>query len=103
MKKQRKIGYMTYYGKGPFTMARRLFGHRWFLVHKDWNVYRYVLGQHFRGENRKGEKFVYCPVSLIVSWSPGDYEHQWCHACQLFFSNKVEQLLDPGEEYRKAA
>lgn len=52
---------------------------------------------HFRGETEKGEKIVYCPVGRIVSWSPGDYDHRWCHYCQEFFSEKVLRLLSPEE------
>ena len=83
--KQRHIGKMIYFGKSWFTLARRLFGRHWFMVHKSWNVYQNVLGIHFRGIDEKGAKFVYCPVSLLVSWHPGDYDHAWCHACEIFF------------------
>lgn len=102
MPKSHKIGIMTYYGLRLFTLAHKLFGGRWLIVHKSWNVYRYALGTHFRGMDRKGQKFVYCPVSLIVSWSAGDYDNEWCHACQLFFSAHVEQLLEPHEHYKAA-
>lgn len=40
---------------------------------------------HFIGETVKGEKFVYCNVGNIVSWSKGDYDHRWCHFCKKFF------------------
>lgn len=41
-----------------------------------------MLEKHFRGELSSGEKFVYCPVGYIVSWSAGDYDHKWCHWCK---------------------
>lgn len=97
------IGKMIYFGKTTLTLARRLFGQRWHIVHKSWDVYKHVMGVHFRGTDKKGRKFVYCPVSLLVSWHPGDYDHEWCHACQLFFSAKVEALLTPEERERMAA
>ena len=55
---------------------------------------------HFRGITSADRKFVFCPVSRICSWSPGDYDHEWCHACQIFFSDHAAQLLSPEE--RKA-
>lgn len=100
MSRKHHIGKMIYFGKRTLTLARHLFGSRWYIVHKSWFVYESVLATHFRGMDRKGRKFVYCPVSLLVSWSPGDYDHEWCHACQAFFSEKVEQLLDDGDDRR---
>lgn len=75
----------------------RSFNRRYFIVPKTHNLYRYLLSTHFKGQTRDGQKFVFCPVSLRTSWSPGDYDHEWCHACQLFFSDHVEQLLEPHE------
>lgn len=102
MRRDHRIGHMIYYGLRFFTLARKLFGGRWLIVHKSWDIYRDVMGTHFRGINRKGQKFVYCPVSLLASWNPGDYDHEWCPACLLFFSNHVEQLLEPHEHYKAA-
>ena len=56
--KERHLGYTVYFGKFWFTLARRLFGRHWLIVPKDWNTYQRVLGTHFKGINRKGEKFV---------------------------------------------
>lgn len=89
--KKHTIGIMTYYDKWWFTLARGLFGQKWYIIHKEWNVYRYVAAVHFRGLNGKGEKFVYCPVSLLVSWSSGDYDHEWCHACKMYFQEYEQQ------------
>jgi hypothetical protein len=89
--KRHSVGHMIYYDKWWFTLARRLFGKKWHIIHKEWNVYRYVAGVHFRGLNSKGEKFVYCPVSLLVSWSAGDYDHEWCHACKMYFKEYEQQ------------
>lgn len=38
-----------------------------------------MLDSHFRGTTEKGQKFFYCPVGRIVSWSDGDHDHKWCH------------------------
>lgn len=38
-----------------------------------------MLDSHFRGITEKGQKFFYCPVGRIVSWSPGDHDNKWCH------------------------
>jgi hypothetical protein len=73
------------------------------VVPKTHNTYRYLLHTHFRGRTRDGKKFVYCPVSLLVSWSAGDYDHEWCHACKLYFSDHVEQLLEPDERQQRRA
>lgn len=100
--KERHIGYMVYFGRPIFTLVRRITRKHWLIVPKDWNVYKHVMGTHFKGITRKGEKFVYCPVSLLVSWSAGDYDHEWCHACQKFFSEHVADLLDADEKERLA-
>jgi hypothetical protein len=55
---------------------------------------------HVRGITEDGAKIVYCPKGRIVSWNPGDYEHQWCHFCQIFFSEKVKALLTDEERER---
>jgi hypothetical protein len=34
---------------------------------------------HFTGITLDNQKFLYCPVGNIVSWSGGDYDHKWCH------------------------
>lgn len=44
-----------------------------------------LITEHLRGELADGQKFVYCPVGNIVSWSGGDYDHRWCHWCKKFF------------------
>lgn len=82
--KYHTIGVTTYFGKFWFTLARRLFGKKYLIVPKEWSTYKYTLGQHFRGEV-DGKKFVYCPISLIVSWHPEDYNHKWCEACKELF------------------
>lgn len=41
--------------------------------------------QHFTAVTIKGRKFLYCPVDNICSWSEGDYDNKWCHACKKFF------------------
>lgn len=45
----------------------------------------YLATNHYRGELSDKAVFVYCPVGNIVSWSPGDYEHKWCHFCKKYF------------------
>jgi len=40
---------------------------------------------HFTGITLGDNKFLYCPVGNIVSWSEGDYNHKYCHYCQKFF------------------
>lgn len=37
---------------------------------------------HFKAITRAGRKFVYCPVGNIVSWHPGDYDHDYCPFCK---------------------
>lgn len=51
-----------------------------------------LLHQHARGVMADGRKFVWCPIGYILSWHPGDYDHQWCHWCQLYFSNLPEVI-----------
>lgn len=41
---------------------------------------------HFKAITVGGRKFVYCPVGNICSWSPGDYDHEYCHYCSKFFN-----------------
>lgn len=41
--------------------------------------------KHFRAITIDQRKFLYCPVENICSWSVGDYDHQYCHACGKFF------------------
>jgi hypothetical protein len=43
---------------------------------------------HFTGITAAGQKFVYCPVGNIVSWSEGDHDNKWCHWCKEYFANK---------------
>lgn len=74
-----------------------------YVMPKSYNTYKYLLSTHFKGQTREGKKFVYCPVERIVSWSSGDHDHEWCHACQMFFSQKVESLLDPSEREQRRA
>lgn len=64
-------------------------------VPKHWDM------THFRALTTVGRKFVYCPVGNICSWAAGDYDHEWCHWCQQFFSEKVNALLDPDEQHRR--
>lgn len=86
--KQRKIGEMIYLNKFWMTLARKLFGSRWFIIHKSWSTYQSVYARHIRGINERGQKFVYCPVSLLTSWNEGDYDNAWCHACHIYFQFK---------------
>lgn len=44
-----------------------------------------LVTHHLRGELNDGQKFVFCPVGNIVSWSGGDYDHRWCHWCKQGF------------------
>ncbi len=41
---------------------------------------------HFTALTVGNRKFLYCPVGNICSWSEGDYDHNWCHYCQKYFS-----------------
>ena len=86
--KHRTIGKLNYFGYTTFTIVRKIFGERWYIVPKAWDVHRFVLSQHVRGLNPNGEKFVYCPISLLVSWSADDYDHKWCHTCQEWIGDK---------------
>jgi len=72
---------LIWFGKPFFTIVLRLTRNHWFIIHKDWTVYKHMLAQHIFGINEKGEKFVYCPKTLLTSWSPNDYDQRWCHAC----------------------
>lgn len=45
-----------------------------------------LLQEHAKGELADGRKFVWCPVGFILSWSPGDYENDWCHWCKIYFT-----------------
>lgn len=40
---------------------------------------------HFTGMTYVDQKFVYCPVGNIVSWSAGDHDNKWCHFCGKYF------------------
>lgn len=40
---------------------------------------------HFKGITLMGRKFVYCPVGNICSWSPADYDNEWCEWCKQTF------------------
>jgi hypothetical protein len=79
----RKNG-LIWFGKPLFSLVMRLTGKHWYLIHKDWLLYTHALGQHIFGINEQGERFVYCPKTLLTSWSPKDYDERWCHACQEF-------------------
>ena len=56
---------------------------------------------HFIAITASQQKFVYCPVGNIISWSEGDYDHQWCHFCKVFFSEKVNNLLGSDEQHMR--
>lgn len=40
---------------------------------------------HFTGVTLAGQKFLYCPIGNIVSWSEGDHDHKWCEWCKKSF------------------
>ena len=42
---------------------------------------------HFAAYTIGERKFIYCPVGNICSWSPGDYDHKWCHYCGKYFED----------------
>lgn len=48
---------------------------------------------HFKGMLDDGRKFVYCPIGQIISWSSGDYDHEWCHWCKKVFDEIKEQKV----------
>ena len=75
---------IIWFGRPLFTLMSRISDRHWYIIPKDWNLYRHVLGQHIFGINEKGEKFTYCPKTLLTSWSPSDYDNRWCHGCQKF-------------------
>lgn len=70
--------------------------------HKITSKPRHYKHTHSRGETTNGDVYVYCPVGNIFSWSHGDYTNKWCHFCKLFFSEKVNNLLDPDEQHLRA-
>lgn len=43
---------------------------------------------HFLGVTAKKEKFVYCPVGNICSWSEGDFDNRYCAWCKNYFKKK---------------
>jgi hypothetical protein len=47
---------------------------RWMPTPNHWQK-----DMHFTGTTLDGQKFLYCPVGNIVSWSIGDHDHKWCH------------------------
>lgn len=47
---------------------------------------RHFSDVHFKGITLDGMKFVYCPKGRIISWSAGDYDHEWCHYEEKFFN-----------------
>lgn len=49
------------------------------------------LDRHFRGEDKDGSKFVYCPIGRIASWSAGDYDHRYCPYCGIFYETGVKR------------
>lgn len=61
------------------------------ITHKELEDYaseiKHFRDVHFRGITYDGQKFVYCPIGSICSWSHGDYDNQWCHWCQSFFAD----------------
>lgn len=85
------VFYLLYYG---------LLLRTHYVLTKRHSTYRFILSTHFRGTLRNGAKFVYCPTGRIVSWSPGDYDHEWCHYCNEYFSEHAGQLLDEDERDR---
>jgi hypothetical protein len=42
--------------------------------------------KHFTGTTLDNQKFLYCPVGNIVSWSVGDYDNKYCHFERKYFS-----------------
>lgn len=40
---------------------------------------------HFLGMTMDKKPFVYCPIGNIISWSEGDFKHQWCEYCKKTF------------------
>lgn len=76
---------VIWFGKPIFTLLLRLFGRKLFIMPKDWTSYSKAFGLHMRGETPTGDKFVWCPRTMLMSWSREDYKQRWCHGCQLHF------------------
>lgn len=48
------------------------------------------IDQHFRGITDKDEKFVFCPIGRIASWSADDYDNEWCANCKIYYHQGKE-------------
>lgn len=47
-----------------------------------------LFDKHARGQLEDGQFFVWCPIGFIFSWNQGDYDHEYCPWCQMFYTVK---------------
>lgn len=58
------------------------------VINKQSPLFKYILAAHFVGFNSAGMRFVYCPLTFLLSWNREDYDNGYCPNCKSFITER---------------